>query len=125
MLGCLLVLQGDGPIVDEGLEGLPVFAFEHHFKLVPVSFIVIGFFDIDVEGLQVVNATHIKCSPVLRLPRCVEAELWASQCVAVLWDAIAMGSWLELIAACLGEEGWVCVLKPGDMYGETRAFYWA
>ena len=47
MTGHLLVLQGDDPIVSEGLEGLPVFALKH-FKLFPPGFVVIGFFGINV-----------------------------------------------------------------------------
>ena len=39
------------PLSMKGLKGLPVFTLEHHFKLFPASFVVIGFFGIDVEVL--------------------------------------------------------------------------
>ena len=71
-----LALQGDGPIVNEGLEGLPVFSLKHHFKLFPAGLVVISSLGINIEGLQVVNGPGVECSPVLRLLGCVEAELW-------------------------------------------------
>ena len=65
MLGHLLASQSDGTTVNEGLEGLPVFALKHHFELFPASFVVIDLFDVNVNGLQVVNGPGIECSPVL------------------------------------------------------------
>ena len=65
MLGCLLALWGDGTIVNEGLEGLPVFVLKHHFKLFPAGFMIISFFSIDLEGLQVIDRSGIECSAVL------------------------------------------------------------
>ena len=44
------MFRDDGLIVQEGLENLPVFAFEHHFELFPASFVIIGLISIDVEG---------------------------------------------------------------------------
>ena len=54
LLGHLLALWGNGAIVNEGLESLPVFAFKN-FQLLPASLAVISFFSIDVEGQQIVN----------------------------------------------------------------------
>ena len=64
MLYHLLALLSDGTIVDEGLESLLVFALKHHFKQLPAS-LVIGFFSIDVEGLQVIYHSGIEGSQVL------------------------------------------------------------
>ena len=63
--GHLLALQIDDTIVNEGLKSLNIFALGHHFKLFPGSLVVTGFFGINVEGLQVVEDSRIKCSPVL------------------------------------------------------------
>ena len=51
--GYLLLLEGEGPIVNEGLEGLPVFALKHHPKLFPAGFVVIDFFSIDIFDSKV------------------------------------------------------------------------
>ena len=52
--GCLLVLWGDGPIVDDGLESLSIFSLEHHLQLLPACVPVISLISIDVEGFQVI-----------------------------------------------------------------------
>ena len=65
MLGHRLALWGDGTVVDEGLEGLPISTLKHHPKLFQSCFVVIGFFGVDVEGFQVGNYLGIECSPVL------------------------------------------------------------
>ena len=40
--GCLLVLQGDGPIVDKGLQSMSIFTLKHHVQLIPAHVPVIG-----------------------------------------------------------------------------------
>ena len=51
-LGCPLTLWGNGPIVNEGLLSLSIFALKHHFKLFPASAPVISFYGINVKGFQ-------------------------------------------------------------------------
>ena len=53
-LGHLLVLQGDGPIVNEGLQSLSIFALKHHLQLLPACALVISLISVDVEGFQVI-----------------------------------------------------------------------
>ena len=61
-LGCLLAVQGNGTVIDEGLESLPDFTLKSHFELPPASLAVISFFGIDIKGLQVVNCSCIEHS---------------------------------------------------------------
>ena len=58
-------LWGNGAIINEELESLPVFALEHHFKLLPASAAVISFFGINVEGLQLIFSPGIEDCSVL------------------------------------------------------------
>ena len=48
--GGLLMLRGDGLIVQEGLEHLAVFALKHHFELLPACPGIIRLFSINVGG---------------------------------------------------------------------------
>ena len=64
-LGHLLTPQGDGRIVDEGLESLSVFALENHLQLLPAHAQVISFISFIVEGFQVVTSPGIEDFPVL------------------------------------------------------------
>ena len=63
--GGLLILWGVGTIVNQSLEGLPVFVLEHHFQLPPASFCDISFFGIDVKSLQEVDSPGVESLPVL------------------------------------------------------------
>ena len=63
--GCLLLLLGDGPFVNQGLESLPVVTLKHHLQLLLASLHGVSFFGIDVKGLQEVNGPGIKHFPVL------------------------------------------------------------
>ena len=63
--GCPLTLWGDGPIVDKGLESLPVFTLKYHFKLLSAIAAVISFFGINVEGLQIIYGPGVEDFPVL------------------------------------------------------------
>ena len=65
MLEHLLALMGDGPIANQGLEGLPVSALKHHLKFFSSSLFIIGFFGINVEVLQVVDGPVIEGLPAL------------------------------------------------------------
>ena len=66
-LGCLLTLQGDGPIAYEGLESLSIFALKHYAELLPASVAVVSLLGVDVEGFQEVKSPGIDHFPVLRL----------------------------------------------------------
>ena len=61
-----LTLHGVGPIVDEGLEGLSIFALDH-LKLLPVCMLVISFISIDVKDFGVVKSPGVEDLPVLQL----------------------------------------------------------
>ena len=54
--GHLLVLLGNGPIVDEGLksQSLSMFALENHLQLLPACVLVISLTSTNVEGFQVI-----------------------------------------------------------------------
>ena len=65
LLGGLLVLLGNGAIVNQNLQGLLVFALKHHFQLLPASLHGVSFFGIDVEGLQEVSVPGVESLPVL------------------------------------------------------------
>ena len=60
--GCPLAFQDDGPIVNEGLESLSIFA---HFKLLLAIVPVVNFFSINVEGFQIVDSPGVEDFPVL------------------------------------------------------------
>ena len=49
-----LVLQSDGPIVNEELESLSIFALKHHLQLLPACVPVVSCISINVEGFQVI-----------------------------------------------------------------------
>ena len=44
------MLLGDGHVVSQGLDGLPVFGLKHHFQLLLSGFCGVIFFGIDVEA---------------------------------------------------------------------------
>ena len=56
------MLSGDGLVVQECLEGLPLFALKHHFELFPAGLICIN-----VEGFQVVESPGVEGLPVFHL----------------------------------------------------------
>ena len=62
----LLVFQGNGPIVDEGLQSL-IFTLRHHLQLMPACVPVISLISVDVEGFQVVKCPGVEDFPVLWL----------------------------------------------------------
>ena len=61
------MLQDDGPVVVQSLEGLPVFSLKHHLQLLPASLHGVSLFGIDVEGLQEVDGPGVENLPVLQL----------------------------------------------------------
>ena len=69
------MLRGDGPIVQECLEGLPVFTLKHHFELFSAGLGLIGLIGINVEGFQVVRSPGIEGLLVLHLLGQCETEL--------------------------------------------------
>ena len=46
---CLLVLLGDGPIVNKGLASLSIFTLKHHLQLMPAHALVISLISVDVK----------------------------------------------------------------------------
>ena len=60
-----LTHQGNGPIVNEGLESLSIFTLEHHLQLLPACVAVVSLISIDVKGLQVVKSPDIEDFPFL------------------------------------------------------------
>ena len=54
ILGHLLVLWGDGPIVGKGLVSLSIFTLKHHLQLLPAGMPVISLISIDVKDFQVI-----------------------------------------------------------------------
>ena len=54
-------------VVQECLEGLPVFALKHNFELFPTSLDIIGLIGINVGGFQVVKSPGVEGLPVLHL----------------------------------------------------------
>ena len=73
-LGCPLTFWGDGPIVDEEVKTLSIFALKHHFKLLQASALVISFIGVDVKGFQVVKSPGVEDPPVLLLIRGIKIE---------------------------------------------------
>ena len=69
------MFRGDGLIVKEGLECLPVITLKYHFGLFPAGLSVIGLIGVDVEGLQVVKYPGIKGLPVILLLGQLATEL--------------------------------------------------
>ena len=73
------MLLGDGTIVNQSLEGLPIFTLEHHFQLPPAGLCGFSFFGIDVKGLQEVHGPGVESLPVLSPLGAVKLNLEASQ----------------------------------------------
>ena len=65
--GHLLTLNGNYPIVYEGLESLSIFTLKHHTELLSASVAVISLLSVNVEGFQEVESPGIEHFPVLRL----------------------------------------------------------
>ena len=74
ILGHLLVLWGEGPIVMRDCQSLSIFTLEHHLQLAPASMAVISLISIDVKGFQVARRPGVEDFPVLWLIGRIEIE---------------------------------------------------
>ena len=108
--GCL-VLWDDGLIVQECLEGLPVFSLKHHFELFPACLGFIGLICNDVEGFQVGENPGVEGLPVPHLLGCSEAEFRGLP----MWGARSG-------CHCGTRVGRDCLGKKVDCFGSTGAF---
>ena len=75
IFGHLLVLLGNGPIVDEGLQSLSFLTLGHHLSLAPASMAVISLISTDVESFQIIESHGVENFPVLQLTGGIEIEI--------------------------------------------------
>ena len=77
--GYLLMLQGNGSIVDKGLDSLSIFTLKHHLQLLPSCVPVVSIISIDVKSFHVVKWPGIENIPVLQVMGELKLILGASQ----------------------------------------------
>ena len=63
----LLVFQGDGPSVNEGLQELDVFSLEHHSRLLPTLFSVVFTLSINVHSFMEIKYSNVEGFPLTDL----------------------------------------------------------